>query len=108
MTTQTHTPTPISKRMATIATRKGWSDLTHYGDTDYGLKQHFGNSEFQIFVKYAADGRMGTGEQIIDITLKEMKMHQMLYYRNSWDNTTTQTAMRDELTTLFREYSKEE
>jgi hypothetical protein len=65
MTTQTHTPTPISKRMATIATRKGWSDLTHYGDTDYGLKQHFGNS-------------------------------------------TTQTAMRDELTTLFREYSKEE
>lgn len=107
MTTQTHTPTPISKRMATMATRHGWEDLSHYGDTDYGMTQRFANDDYAIFVKYSADGRMGTGEHIVDITMKETKMHQMLYYRNSWNDVTPQTSMRHELAVLFSEHSKE-
>jgi hypothetical protein len=106
MTTQTHTPTPLSKRMATIATRLGWSDDTEYAD-DYSVKQRFSNEDFMIFVNWEPDGRNGIGEVIRDFTMKERTGHLMLVHRAA-HHSVPQTLLRHELAVLFSEHSKEE
>jgi hypothetical protein len=67
--TQTHTPTPISTRMARIATGQDWNDNTHYGDTDYGLYQEFERGKTRLSLKWGPDGRHGVADELLSVTV---------------------------------------
>jgi hypothetical protein len=69
--TQTHTPTPISTRMAVIAKNQGWEDSSYYGDTDYGLGQEFDKGPFQIQLRWAADGRFGASDELLSVSVTD-------------------------------------
>lgn len=67
--TVTHTPTPISDRMKVIAGNLGWTDNSHYGDTDYGLHQEFEQGKTRISVKWGPDGRHGASDDLLGVTV---------------------------------------
>ena len=71
--TTTHTPTPISARMAAVAEGQGWLDVSYYGDTDYGLAQAFTKttSKDLVTLKWAADGRHGVGDVLERVEVRD-------------------------------------
>jgi hypothetical protein len=58
--------------MAVIAKNLGWTDNTHYGDTDYGLGQVFTQGKFRINLQWAPDGRQGIGDELIGVSVYDI------------------------------------
>lgn len=71
MTQATHTPTPISARMARIATGQGWKDNSYYGDTDYGLSQEFEQGPHLVRVTWGPDGRHGASDDLLSVSVTD-------------------------------------
>jgi hypothetical protein len=69
--TTTHTPTPISTRMATIAKSQGWTDNSYYGDTDYGLAQEFERGPHMVRLDWGPDGRHGASDELLSISVTD-------------------------------------
>lgn len=105
MTQTTHTPTPISTRMATIAKHLGWTDNTHYGDTDYGLSQEFDQGKTRISVKWGPDGRMGAADELLSVTVDSWALQPLsktLFHVEGRD----QSYMRSAVTEALEYYAQ--
>lgn len=95
-------PTPISARIAVIATGLGWEDKSYYGDTDYGLLQTFANDNYRVQVSYVPDGRHGAGNDINSVNVVNQAGQVLLDLEE--DN---QPKMRAELLYALNAYLEE-
>lgn len=65
----THIPTPVSARIATIAKALGWTDNSHYGDTDYGMGQEFEQGRYWVRLEWGPDGRQGAANELFSVSV---------------------------------------
>jgi hypothetical protein len=78
MTQATHTPTPISTRMATIAKGQNWKDNSHYGDTDYGLSQEFEQGPHLVRLTWGPDGRHGASDELLSVSVTDNRFRPLV------------------------------
>lgn len=107
MNTSERIPTPISDRIKAIAGHLGWSDNSHYGDTDYGLGQEFESGPYWVRLEWGPGVGLGVSNELLTVAVHDRRTKPLVTEVFVMKNR-EQTTMRAAAITALTEYLQEE